>query len=124
MPDVADAEPDNPQAANLELTVLMPCLNEAETVTACVRKAVGFLADHSIDGEVVVADNGSTDGSQWLAVHAGARVVSVAEPGYGSALLGGIMAQTSGMEFASETVVRATLAGQHVEEVPLCCLPR
>jgi hypothetical protein len=45
MPDVADAEPDNPQAANLELTVLMPCLNEAETVTACVRKAVGFLAD-------------------------------------------------------------------------------
>ena len=59
MPDVADAEPDKPQAANLELTVLMPCLNEAETVTACVRKAVGFLADHSIDGEVVVADNGA-----------------------------------------------------------------
>ena len=92
MPDVADAEPDKPQAANLELTVLMPCLNEAETVTACVRKAVGFLADNSIDGEVVVADNGSTDGSQWLAADAGARVVAVAEPGYGSALLGGIMA--------------------------------
>jgi len=91
-PDVADAEPDQPRAANPELTVLMPCLNEAETVTACVRKAVGFLADHCIDGEVVVADNGSTDGSQWLAADAGARVVSVAEPGYGSALLGGIVA--------------------------------
>ena len=92
MPDVADAEPDKPQSAKVELTVLMPCLNEAETVTACVRKAVSFLADHSIDGEVVVADNGSTDGSQWLAANAGARVVSVAEPGYGNALLGGIMA--------------------------------
>jgi hypothetical protein len=214
-PDVADAEPDQPRAANPELTVLMPCLNEAETVTACVRKAVGFLADHCIDGEVVVADNGSTDGSQWLAADAGARVVSVAEPGYGSALLGGIVAargqyvimgdaddsydfsaltpfvsrlragadlvmgnrftggikpgampalhrylgnpvlsfigrlffrikvrdfhcglrgfrrdsalslglQTSGMEFASEMVVRATLAGQHVEEVPTTLSP-
>jgi hypothetical protein len=215
MPDVAEAEPDKPRSANVELTVLMPCLNEAETVTACVRKAVSFLADHSIDGEVVVADNGSTDGSQWLAADAGARVVSVAEPGYGSALLGGIMAargqyvimgdaddsydfsaltpfvsrlragadlvmgnrftggikpgampalhrylgnpvlsfigrlffrikvgdfhcglrgfrrdsvlslglQTPGMEFASEMVVRATLAGQHVEEVPTTLSP-
>ena len=76
----------------VELTVLMPCLNEAETVAACVQKAVTFLADHSVDGEVVVADNGSTDGSQRLATAAGARVVAVPEPGYGSALLGGIRA--------------------------------
>jgi len=76
----------------VELTVLMPCLNEAETVATCVRKAAGFLARTGIDGEVLVADNGSTDGSQRLAADAGARVVAVAEPGYGNALLGGIAA--------------------------------
>jgi hypothetical protein len=76
----------------VEFTVLMPCLNEAETVAVCVRKAATFLADHGINGEVLVADNGSTDGSQQLAVEAGARVVNVAEPGYGNALLGGIIA--------------------------------
>ena len=194
----------------MELTVVMPCLNEVETVATCVRKAMLFLAEHRIDGEVVVADNGSTDGSQRLAAAAGARVVSVAEQGYGNALLGGIAAargryvvmgdaddsydftallpfvehlragadlvmgnrflggiapgampalhrylgnpalsfigrrlfrnnigdfhcglrgfrkdsvlalglQASGMEFASEMVVKATLAGQRVEEVP------
>jgi hypothetical protein len=199
----------------VELTVLMPCLNEAETVAACVRKAVRFLSEHRIQGEVVVADNGSTDGSQQLAADAGARVVPVREPGYGSALLGGIKAargryvimgdaddsydfgtlmpfidrlragadlvmgnrfrggiepgampalhrylgnpvlsfigrlffrigvgdfhcglrgfrrdsvlslglQTPGMEFASEMVVRATLAGQSVEEVPTTLSP-
>jgi UDP-glucose/GDP-mannose dehydrogenase family, NAD binding domain/Glycosyl transferase family 2 len=198
-----------------ELTVVMPCLNEAETVMICVRKAVAFLAEHRIDGEVVVADNGSTDGSQQLAREAGARVVAVAERGYGNALLGGIMAargryvimgdaddsydftalmpfidrlragadlvvgnrfeggiapgampalhrylgnpilsftgrlffrskigdfhcglrgfrrdsvlrlglQASGMEFASEMVVKATLAGQCVEEVPTTLSP-
>ena len=200
---------------NVELTILMPCLNEAETVVACVQKAVEFLVDHRIAGEVVVADNGSTDGSQRLAEDAGARVVPVVEPGYGSALLGGINAargryvimgdaddsydftalmpfldrlragadlvmgnrfrggiqpgampalhrylgnpvlsfigrlffhaklgdfhcglrgfrrdsvlslglQTSGMEFASEMVVRATLAGQRIEEVPTTLSP-
>jgi hypothetical protein len=213
LPDVT--RPDRPQQGTVELTVLMPCLNEAQTVVACVRKAVKFLADHAIDGEVVVADNGSTDGSQGLATAAGARVVTVPEPGYGSALLGGIMAargqyvimgdaddsydfsalttflsqlragtelvmgnrfvggikpgampalhrylgnpvlsfigrlffhiqvgdlhcglrgfrrdsalslglQTSGMEFASEMVVRATLAGQRVGEVPTTLSP-
>ena len=213
--DVSDAKLDKPRMGNVEFTVLMPCLNEAETVAACVRKAVRFLEDHGIDGEVVVADNGSRDGSQRLAVDAGARVVPVTEPGYGNALLGGIMAargryvimgdaddsydfsalapfvsqlragadlvmgnrfaggikagampalhrylgnpvlsfigrlffdvevgdfhcglrgfrrdsvlslgmQTSGMEFASEMVVRATLAGQQVEEVPTTLSP-
>jgi glycosyltransferase involved in cell wall biosynthesis len=70
----------------------MPCLNEAETVATCVHKAVGFLAESGIDGEVLVADNGSTDGSQRLATDAGARVVPIAEKGYGNALMGGIAA--------------------------------
>jgi hypothetical protein len=78
----------------VELTVLMPCLNEAETVATCVRKARRFLGDHHIDGEVLVADNGSTDGSQRLALDAGASVITVADVGYGNAVLGGIaMAQ-------------------------------
>ncbi|HEX4061870.1 MAG TPA: glycosyltransferase family 2 protein [Streptosporangiaceae bacterium] len=76
----------------MELTVLMPCLNEAETVATCVRKAATFLDAHGVDGEVLIADNGSTDGSQDLARAAGARVVSIREPGYGNALMGGIRA--------------------------------
>jgi len=76
----------------VELTVVMPCLNEAETVATCVRKAVRFIADNGIDGEVVVADNGSTDGSRQLAADAGARVVPISERGYGNALMGGIIA--------------------------------
>jgi glycosyltransferase involved in cell wall biosynthesis len=70
----------------------MPCLNEAETVVACVEKAHGFLARTGALGEVIVADNGSTDGSQALATAAGARVVAVSAKGYGSALRGGITA--------------------------------
>src|SRR3954454_19458968 len=76
----------------LELSVVMPCLNEAETVETCVRKALGFFAEHGVDGEVVIADNGSTDGSQQLAREAGARVVPVTDKGYGNALMGGIRA--------------------------------
>jgi len=214
-PELDHARRDRPSERDVELTILMPCLNEAETVAVCVRKAVKFLADHHVVGEVVVADNGSTDDSQRLAEEAGARVVPVQEPGYGSALQGGINAargeyvimgdaddsydftalvpfldrlragadlvmgnrfrggiqpgampalhrylgnpvlsfigrlffraklgdfhcglrgfrrdsvlslglQTSGMEFASEMVVRATLAGQRVEEVPTTLSP-
>jgi len=76
----------------MELTILMPCLNEAETVATCVRKARAFLERTDIEGEVLVADNGSTDGSPELARAAGARVVRIAEKGYGSALIGGIQA--------------------------------
>ncbi len=76
----------------LELTILMPCLNEAETVAVCVAKAVGFLERTGVKGEVLVADNGSTDGSQALAEAAGARVVGVLDKGYGAALIGGIHA--------------------------------
>ncbi len=70
----------------------MPCLDEAETIAICVRKARDFLARSGIKGEVVVADNGSTDGSTALALASGARVVSVADKGYGNALIGGIHA--------------------------------
>src|SRR5262249_31161596 len=68
----------------------MPCLNEAETVATCVTKARGWLESTGVTGEVVVADNGSTDGSQELACAAGARVVPVSARGYGAALQGGI----------------------------------
>jgi glycosyltransferase involved in cell wall biosynthesis len=76
----------------VELSVVMPCLNEAETVEICVRKAVGFFEEHGVDGEVIIADNGSTDGSQQLARDAGARVVPISDKGYGNALMGGIRA--------------------------------
>lgn len=76
----------------MELTILMPCLNEAETLAICVRKAQAFLRESGVQGEVVVADNGSTDGSQRIAAEEGARVVDVEEKGYGAALIGGIRA--------------------------------
>jgi hypothetical protein len=78
--------------ADLELTILMPCLDEAETLAACIAKARGFLSRTGISGEVLVADNGSTDGSQAIARAGGARVVDVVEKGYGAALSGGIEA--------------------------------
>jgi glycosyltransferase involved in cell wall biosynthesis len=86
------SEPAAPASESLELTILMPCLDEAETVATCVRKARDFLERAAVDGEVLVADNGSVDGSPELARAAGARVVPVAQKGYGSALLGGIRA--------------------------------
>jgi glycosyltransferase involved in cell wall biosynthesis len=74
------------------LTVVIPCLNEARTITGCVREALDAMAAAAIQGEVLVADNGSTDGSQELATRAGARVVPIAARGYGNALRGGIAA--------------------------------
>jgi glycosyltransferase involved in cell wall biosynthesis len=76
----------------VEVSIVMPCLNEAETLEVCVRAALHSLEEHGIAGEVVVADNGSTDGSQEIARAAGARVVPVAARGYGNALRGGIEA--------------------------------
>tara|TARA_R110002020_G_scaffold50791_30_gene143792 strand:+ start:209 stop:1432 length:1224 start_codon:yes stop_codon:yes gene_type:complete len=76
----------------LELTILMPCLNEAETLAICIAKARQFLATSGIHGEVLIADNGSTDGSQAIAEAAGAVVVPIEQRGYGAALAGGITA--------------------------------
>ena len=76
----------------MELTILMPCLNEALTVGKCVADAKHFLHSAGIEGEVLVADNGSVDKSPAIAAAAGARVISVSDKGYGAALLGGIAA--------------------------------
>jgi glycosyltransferase involved in cell wall biosynthesis len=76
----------------VELSVVMPCLNEAATVGVCVKKAMEALNRHGIRGEVIVADNGSTDGSQEIAREKGAHVVAVERRGYGSALQSGIAA--------------------------------
>lgn len=73
----------------MELTILMPCLNEAKTLKTCISKANSFLINNNIDGEVLIADNGSTDGSQEIAINTGARVVNIPEKGYGAALIGG-----------------------------------
>lgn len=73
-----------------ELTILMPCLNEAETLETCIIKAFDYLERSGVDGEVLIADNGSTDGSQEIAKRSGARVVDVPVKGYGAALGAGI----------------------------------
>jgi glycosyltransferase involved in cell wall biosynthesis len=86
--DAAAAAPTE----EVELTILMPCLNEAETLALCIRKARAFLETHGVDGEVLIADNGSTDGSREIAAREGARMVPVPARGYGAALLGGIAA--------------------------------
>jgi hypothetical protein len=88
---IADLKEAEEEAA-LELSVVMPCLNEAETLGSCIQKAHHAIRELQIAGEVVVADNGSTDGSLDIAHQLGARVVPVQTPGYGSALIGGISA--------------------------------
>jgi len=75
-----------------EISIVMPCLNEAETLACCIEKAKTSLRENSIVGEIVIADNGSSDGSQEIATGLGARVVAVQAKGYGSALMGGIAA--------------------------------
>jgi glycosyltransferase involved in cell wall biosynthesis len=80
------------ESSVLELTILMPCLNEAETIASCVKKAASYLARSRLRGEVLIADNGSTDGSQEIAQGLGARVVPISGRGYGAALIGGIEA--------------------------------
>ena len=77
---------------DLELTILMPCLDEAETIATCIDKARGYLELTGTPGEVLIADNGSTDGSREIAAEHGARVVQVPERGYGAALKAGIRA--------------------------------
>lgn len=92
MTDSSQRETRQPADSSLVVSVVMPCLNEADTVGQCVRVAVATLTNASIPGEVIVADNGSTDSSREVAAAAGARVVDVSERGYGSALMGGFAA--------------------------------
>lgn len=80
------------ETENIELSVVIPCLNEGCTVGRRVRQALEVLSEAGVAGEVIVSDNGSTDGSAEIAAAEGARVVRVAEPGYGNALMGGISA--------------------------------
>ena len=87
-------EPEEPAEAP-EISVVLPCLNEAETLAVCIEKATQSIEEHDIDGEVIVADNGSTDGSQEIARKHGARVVDVPEKGYGAALMGGFRASNA-----------------------------
>src|ERR1043166_4063237 len=87
--------PDTGPAASpdaIEVSVVIPCLDEAETLERCIVKAQTAMAEHGIAGEVVVADNGSTDDSPAMALRLGARVVHVEARGYGNALMGGIAA--------------------------------
>src|SRR6202522_612539 len=81
-----------PSMESMEVSVGMPCLNEAETLETCIVKAQQALAVANIAGEVVTADNGSADGSVEIAERLGARVVHVKAKGYGNALMGGITA--------------------------------
>jgi glycosyltransferase involved in cell wall biosynthesis len=92
--DVSSAEANTSPVAEVvpELSVVMPCLNEAQTIAICIRKALDSFERIGIAGEVVVADNGSTDGSQEIAEGLGARVIPVERRGYGAALAGGIEA--------------------------------
>jgi len=80
---------ENQHEGGVEFTILMPCLNEAETLAVCVNKARSFLNANGVSGEILIADNGSIDGSQEIAKSLGARVVDVPERGYGAALIGG-----------------------------------
>lgn len=91
-PQMLDPARGETSAQPCELTILMPCLNEAETLAACVIQAREFLSSSGIVGEVLIADNGSTDGSRDIARANGARVAEISQRGYGSALIGGIEA--------------------------------
>ncbi len=79
-------------ADKIELTILMPCLNERESLAYCIKEAQGYIKRSGIVAEILVADNGSVDGSRRIALRHGARVVDVARRGYGSAVIGGIRA--------------------------------
>jgi glycosyltransferase involved in cell wall biosynthesis len=79
-----------PDREAVEVSFVMPCLNEAETLEGCIRAATRCISENSLSAEIIIADNGSTDGSQSIAVRNGARVVPVSRKGYGNALIGGI----------------------------------
>ena len=77
---------------SVKVTVILPCLNEAETIGVCIQKSFSSFETLNLSGKVLVADNGSTDGSQMLAISSGAVVITIPTKGYGAALIGGINA--------------------------------
>jgi glycosyltransferase involved in cell wall biosynthesis len=89
-PEMLEAKANIAGDLTPELSIVMPCLNEAQTVGTCVQKALAYLEMYNVQGEVIVADNGSNDGSQAIAGGLGARVVPVSSKGYGNALRAGI----------------------------------
>jgi glycosyltransferase involved in cell wall biosynthesis len=89
---IATEQVPTPEPESVELSVVMPCLNEAETLEACILNAQRALLEACISGEIIIADNGSTDGSPKIAERLGAKVVHVTARGYGNALMGGIAA--------------------------------
>ena len=88
----SDRQTDNQEKPSVEVSIVMPCLNEADTLLICIEKAQKALSGAGIAGEIIVADNGSTDNSAVIAAAKGARVVHVEAKGYGNALIGGIAA--------------------------------
>src|SRR5215471_17846820 len=88
----SDRQTENQENPSVEVSIVMPCLNEADTLSICIEKAQKALSDAGIAGEIIVADNGSTDNSALIAAGMGARVVHVEAKGYGNALMGGIAA--------------------------------
>ncbi len=88
--DISQAH--NTRSDTVEVSIVMPCLNEADTLASCIEKAQRALRDAGIEGEIIIADNGSTDDSPQIARSLGARVIHVEEKGYGNALMGGINA--------------------------------
>jgi len=107
----ARAAAESTAARGCELTILMPCLNEAETLAICIRKARSSLSSLGVDGEVLIADNGSDDGSQDIARAEGARVVPIPRRGYGAALQGGIDAARGLMADADDSYALDDIGG-------------
>src|SRR2546421_107844 len=90
--EVEFSQPQSPRSETVQGSIVMPCLNEADTLSICIEKAQRALRDANINGEILIADNGSTDDSPQIARNLGARVIHVEEKGYGNALMGGINA--------------------------------
>src|SRR6266550_6826168 len=90
--EVHISQAHNTRSETVEVSIVMPCLNEADTLSTCIEKAQRALRDAGIEGEIIIADNGSTDRSPEIARSLGARVIHVEDKGYGNALMGGINA--------------------------------